>query len=118
MPQFIGADAVVHHSVITEGCEVYGKVSSSVLSSNAIVEAGAEVEYSILMPGARICAGAKVSYAIIGENTVVGRGATVGTPPDGSPDWGVATCGPNIRVAEGSVIPAHAMVYETPEVDQ
>ena len=116
VPQFIGADAKVSHSVITEGCEVYGSVESSVLSSDVIVEAGAEVEYSILMPGARVCAGAKVAYAIVGENTVIGRGAVVGTPPDGSADWGVATCGPNIRIGEGMTVPAHAMVYESPEV--
>ena len=118
VPQFIGADASVSHSVITEGCEVYGRVESSLLSSKAVVEAGAEVLYSIVMPGARICAGAKISYAIIGENTVVGRGAAVGTPPDGSADWGIATCGPNIRIGEGMTIPAHAMVYDSPEVEQ
>jgi glucose-1-phosphate adenylyltransferase len=118
VPQFIGADAKVSHSVITEGCEVYGSVESSVLSSDVIVEAGAEVVYSILMPGAKVCRGARVSYAIIGENTVVARGATVGAPPDGSPDWGVATCGPNLRIGEGMTVPPHAMVYETPEVEQ
>ena len=116
VPQFIGADAVVSHSVITEGCEIYGRVESSVLSGSVIVEPGAEVEYSILMPGARVCAGARVSYAIIGENTVIGRGATVGSAPDGSDDWGVATCGPDIRIGEGMNIPAHAMVYDSPEV--
>ena len=55
--------------------QVYGSVESSVLSSDVIVEAGAEVVYSILMPGARVCAGAKVRYAIIGEKTVIGSGA-------------------------------------------
>ena len=116
VPQFIGADAVVSHSVITEGCEIYGRVESSVLSGSVIVEPGAEVEYSILMPGVRVCAGARVCYAIIGENTVIGRGATVGSAPDGSDDWGVATCGPDIRIGEGMNIPAHAMVYDSPEV--
>ncbi len=117
VPQFIGADAVVSHSVVTEGCEVLGSVASSVLSSDVVVEAGAEVEYSILMPGARVCAGAKVRYAIIGEKTVIGSGAVVGAPPDGSPDWGVATCGPNIRIGAGMTVPPHAMVYESPEVE-
>ena len=81
VPQYIAAGASISHSVVTEGCEVYGSVESSVLSSDAVVEAGAEVQYSILMPGSRVCAGAKVSYAIIGENTVVGRGATIGAAP-------------------------------------
>ena len=42
--------------------------------------------------------------------------ATVGAAPDGSDDWGVATCGPDIRIGEGMNIPAHAMVYDSPEV--
>ncbi len=108
---------MVSQRLVTEGCEIYGRVESSVLSSDAVVEPGAEVEYSILMPGAHVCAGAKVSYAIIGEKTVICRGATVGTPPDGSDGWGVATCGPNIRIGEGMTIPAHAMVYDSPEVE-
>jgi hypothetical protein len=41
----------------------------------------------------------------------------VGAPPDGSETWGVATCGPNIRIGEGMTVPAHAMVYESPEVE-
>ena len=41
----------------------------------------------------------------------------VGNPPDGSDGWGVATCGPNIRIGEGMTIPAHAMVYDSPEVE-
>ncbi len=116
IPQFIGSNAVLSHSIVTEGCEVYGSVENSVLSASAVVEEGASVEYSILMPGVRIGRGAKVSYAIIGENTVIEGGASVGSAPDGTADWGVATCGPNIRIRSGLSVPAGAMVYETPEV--
>ena len=40
-PQWIGPNAVVEHSIITEGCEVEGKISNSVLSNSVIVGAGA-----------------------------------------------------------------------------
>ena len=74
---------------------------------------------AIVKDGASLAPSVEVGpYAIIGENTVVARGATVGAPPDGSPDWGVATCGPNLRIGEGMTVPPHAMVYETPEVEQ
>ena len=49
--------------------------------------------------------------AIIGENSVIEAGAAVGTAPDGSEDWGVATCGPNVTVAPGHQVPAGAMIY-------
>lgn len=114
-PQWIGPNAVVEHSIITEGCEVEGKVSNSVLSNSVVIGAGAEVTYSILMPGAEIGPGAVLEYAIIGENTKIQAGAHVGTQPDGSEDWGVATVGPGISVAPGAVVSAGAMIYESVE---
>ena len=67
------------------------------------------------MPGTVIKAGATVEYAIIGENCVIEAGAKVGSVPDGSEGWGVATCGPNVTVAPGQVIPAAAMIYSGEE---
>lgn len=115
-PQYIGNRAVINHSIITEGCEIYGTVENSVLSGSVVVEEGAVVNYSTILPGAKICRGAVVEYAIIGENTVVSPGARVGGPPDGSKDWHVATCGPNIRVPEGRTVPPGAMIYTEEEV--
>lgn len=114
-PQWIGPNATVEHSIITEGCEVEGRVSNSVLSNSVVIGAGAEVTYSILMPGAEIGPGAVVEYAIIGENTKILAGAHVGTQPDGGEDWGVATVGPGISVAPGTTVPAGAMIYESLE---
>ena len=101
------------HSIVTEGCEIEGRVENSVLSSSVKVGKGANVVYSILMPGAAVEDGAEVKYAIIGENTVVHAGAKVGTEPDGSESWNVATCGPDIEVGAGAVIKAGAMIYDS-----
>ena len=89
---------------------------NSVLSQRCTVAEGAEVEYSILMPGAVVESGATVEYAIIGENTVIHSGAHVGSAPDGSDDWGVATCGPKIDIGSGARVPAGAMIYTGEEV--
>ena len=35
---------------------------------------------------------------------------------DGSEGWGVATCGPDIEIREGAVVPANAMIYKSEEV--
>ncbi len=115
-PHFVGPDGEVLHSIVTEGCEVYGKVENSVLSSSVVVEPGARVHYSVVMPGAVIESGAVVEYAIIGENTRVCAGAHVGAPPDGSAEWCVATCGPDITIGSGAEVPAGAMVYKSVEV--
>ncbi len=115
-PQYIGKTASVSNSSVTEGCEIYGEVENSVLSSSCRVGKGAKVLYSVLMPGASVGDGAVVEYAIVGENTVIGDGAHIGAPPDGTDAWGVATCGPDITIRPGAVVPASAMIYNGEEV--
>ena len=115
-PHFTGDNARIIHSIVTEGCEIDGTVENSVLSSAVKVGTGANVIYSVLMPGAVVEDGATVEYAIVGENTVVHKGAHVGAPPDGTDEWGVATCGPNIEIREGAQVPAGAMIYKSEEV--
>ena len=115
-PHYVGSEATVVHSIVTEGCEIEGHVENSVLSSSAVVEKGAKVLYSVLMPGAKVEEGAVVEYAIIGEQTVIHRGAHVGAPPDGSEAWGVATCGPRLDIRENASVKAGAMIYKSEEV--
>ncbi|MGN1002362.1 MAG: glucose-1-phosphate adenylyltransferase [Oscillospiraceae bacterium] len=115
-PQYIGNDAEITHSIVTEGCVVEGRIENSVLSNSVKVARGAAVRYSILMPGAVVEEGATVEYAVIGENTRIGAGAVVGAPPSGEADWqGIATCGPGIRIGAGASVPAGAMVYDSVE---
>ncbi|MBP3209527.1 MAG: glucose-1-phosphate adenylyltransferase [Oscillospiraceae bacterium] len=115
-PHYTGEGSSVVHSIISEGCEIYGHVENSVLSPSVKVGKGASVLYSVLMPGAVVEDGAVVKYAIIGERTVIHSRAHVGEEPDGSETWGVATCGPDIEIKEGAAVPAGAMVYTGEEV--
>ena len=115
-PHYAGENAKIIHSIVTEGCEIYGHVENSVLSPDVQVGEGAEVLYSVLMPGVVVEEGAKVEYAIIGENTIIRKGAHVGSAPDGSEGWGVATCGPDIEIREGATVAANAMIYKSEEV--
>ena len=110
-PHVVGPEADITHSIVTEGCIVDGTVFNSVLSNQVTVEKGARVEYSVLMPGAHVEAGAEVRFAILGENARVCKGAHVGSSPDGTDDWGVATCGPDVTVGPGAVVAPGAMLY-------
>ncbi len=111
-PQVVGPEADVRHSIVTEGCILDGTVFNSVLSNQVVVEKGARVEYSVLMPGAHVEAGAEVRFAILGENARICRGAHVGTEPDGTDSWGVATCGPDVTVGPGAMVAPGAMLYD------
>lgn len=110
-PHFASVDSQINHSLVSEGCEIYGDVSESVLFSNVTVGRGAQVEYSILMPGAIIEEGATVRYAIIAEDTVIAAGAQVGqSPTDGNIEkWGVAVVASGVRIGRGAKLLAREM---------
>ena len=52
----------------------------SVLFSNVLVEAGAEIYDSVIFPGAIVRSGAEVYQAIVGENSEIGENAIIGGP--------------------------------------
>ncbi len=113
-PQYVADSAEVENSLVTGGCEIYGKLDYSILFKNVTVEEGASVEYSLVMPGAVIKKGAKVRYSIIAENVVVEENADIGGDPAvvGTKDWGITLVGANLTVGEGAQISANKMITE------
>lgn len=112
-PHYIGSDAKVENSMITEGCEIDGDIDFSVLFANVTVEEGAEVKYSIVMPGTVIKKGAVVQYSIVAENAVIDEGAVVGERPENMEnvdDWGVAVVGSGVHIGKGAKVAPKAMV--------
>ena len=99
-PHVVEKGAVIHNSMVTEGCTVSGLVLGSVLFSGVKIEAGATVEHSIVMPGAIVRAGAHICRAVIGEGAEIGKGAAVGEA-----DGKIALVGPFAKAADNSVIP-------------
>ena len=95
-PQYVGNEAVVENSLISEGCRVYGTVKNSVISGGVIIEKGAVVEDSVIMEDVVIKNSAKVYTSIIDANTVVEAGVTVGVKGAGKSDIAL--------IASGSVI--------------
>ncbi|MBQ9744433.1 MAG: glucose-1-phosphate adenylyltransferase [Clostridia bacterium] len=107
-PHFVGDDAIVVNSMITEGCEIDGVVENSVLANGVKVEKGAIVKDAVIMSGAVIKSGAKVIYSIIDSNTVISSGAVIGE--DKATAKGIAIVGSDLTLAENLVIEAGAMV--------
>ncbi len=113
-PHFTSKEAKVTHSLISEGCEIRGNVSESVLFSDVIIGKGATVEYSILMPGAVIEPGASVRYSIVAEGAHICEGAVVGAAPSEveADAWGVAVVASGVRIGKGAKLPAKEMAGE------
>lgn len=78
MPQYIGADAKLSNSMISEGSIVNGKVVESVISSGVIIEEGAEIYNSVIMKNAFVGKGAKIYNSIVAEEAKIESGAKVG----------------------------------------
>lgn len=112
-PHFIGHNAKVQNSIISEGSNIFGKVDFSVLFSGVTVEEGAQVNDSILMPGVKVLSGARVNYSIIAEDAVIGEEAVIGSRPEETANlegWGIAVVAAGVNIGKGSVVLPKAMI--------
>ena len=75
---YVDPQAKISGSFVAEGCEVYGTVKHSIISTGCTIGVGALVEDSVVMPGVTVEAGAIVRHAILGENSKVCKNAVVG----------------------------------------
>ena len=76
-PEFVGADADVRSTIVSDGSFINGEVKNSVISRGAAVGRGAKVRYSVLMEDVRVESGAVVEYAVVCPGTVVREGVQV-----------------------------------------
>ncbi len=109
-PHYIGNEATVSDSIISEGCEIQGKVEHCVLSSGVIVEKGAIVKDSVIMSGTVIKAGANVNYSIIDSDSIISENARVGEQRELAK--GIAVIGSGLCVEKGVTIASDAMIND------
>ena len=95
-PQYIGNNAVVDNSLISEGCRIYGTVINSVIGSGVVVENGAIVKDAVVMEDVIVKENACVYTAIVDSDTIVESGAVVGKENAGKDEIAL--------IASGSVI--------------
>ena len=101
IPQHIASNAAIDNCLITEGCDIAGSVTHSILSSGVVVEEGAQVIDSVIMPGSVIKKGAVVRRAIVAENAQVSENAKVGEE-----EGLIAVVGEGAIVPEGKFVAA------------
>ena len=100
-PHFIAEGCIVKNSLITEGCEVFGRVEHSVLFAGVTIREGAVIEDAVIMPGATIERGAIVRRAIVAEGAVIGAGSQIGEETGN-----IAVVGQDAVLPAGSVVKA------------
>jgi len=81
-PMYTGKYAEVRASLVSEGCEVLGKVYNSVLGTNVVVEQGAVVRDSIIMADCFIGRNSRIERCIMDTHCTIGDGVTIGVGED------------------------------------
>ena len=109
-PQFVGPNAKIENSYITEGCEINGEVKNCIIGAGVKVMEGACVFDSVLMGDSVIEKGATVRRAIIDTGVTVGMGATVGAVRKDSSK--ITVIGEDVAINNGSVVEDGAMLSD------
>ena len=77
-PHYVGQNAKITNSTVTEGCFIDGEIKHSVIFGGVELGEGSVVSDSVIMPGAKIGKNVVIEKAVIGADAVIGDGATVG----------------------------------------
>lgn len=113
-PQYVGANAVIDNSSITEGCEIYGTVRNSVLGSGVKVLEGASVIDAVILEDVVIGENSCVEYSIIDHGVTVGKNSSIGKPRKKAK--GVTVIGAGICVPDGTVIGDNKMISDASDI--
>ena len=77
-PHYVGQNAKITNSTVTEGCFIDGKIKHSVIFGGVELGEGSVLSDSVIMPGAKIGKNVVIEKAVIGADAVIGDGAKVG----------------------------------------
>ena len=106
-PQYISAESVIERSIISEGCEIYGEVHSSVLGTHVKVGKNAVIRDSIIMQDVVVGDNCVIEKAIIANGTVIGNNVEIGLMPEAENVMlpkiyadGIATIGENTVIPD------------------
>lgn len=117
-PIYTGPDAEVTTSILSEGCEVMGKVYNSVIGPGVIIEEGATIQSSIIMGRCVIERGAFLDRCIADGSCVIGKGAIIGEgeniPNIAKPhvyDSGITVLGESTFIPPGVKIGKNCVIY-------
>jgi glucose-1-phosphate adenylyltransferase len=110
-PQYISDTAKIEKSIIGDGCEISGEVTSSVIGSGVTIGEGAVIHDSIIMKGSTIAPGAVIDKAIIAEDVTVGKNAHIGVGEYADSKYDQRVYHADLAViGEKSVIPANVSI--------
>ncbi len=117
-PTHVETSAKVNDSMITDGCDISGEVSGSVLGAGVVVEEGARVENSVLLDDCVVRRGALVRRSILDKRVQVGSNAQVGIADDGRANeeqpevlkHGITVIGKDARIPARQIVGTNCLI--------
>lgn len=103
-PQYVGKNARIKDSTVTQGCVIYGDVIHSVIFSNVKIGENSKVIDSVVMPGAKIGKNTVINKAVIGPDAVIGDGVVIGAESDGENKYKSKLCTDGLVLIEGGTL--------------
>jgi glucose-1-phosphate adenylyltransferase len=83
LPHYLGKEGSIKASIANQGAIILGKVNSSVISNEVLIEEDAEIDRCVVMEGSTIKRGAKIRNAIVAPDTVIEAGVEINQKGEG-----------------------------------
>ncbi|MDR1150104.1 MAG: glucose-1-phosphate adenylyltransferase [Clostridiales bacterium] len=77
-PHYFGKNSDVSTCIISEGCEIYGKIYNSILGYNVVVEENAIIKDSIIMSNSIVKKNCYIEKSIVDENCIIDKNCKIG----------------------------------------
>ncbi len=79
-PHYVGKNALINNSLVSEGAVILGTVENSVIFSGVVIEENALVKDSVIMADVKINKNCVINYSIIDEMVTIGANLKIGKP--------------------------------------
>jgi glucose-1-phosphate adenylyltransferase len=124
-PVKIGTGSVIHNSLISNGCIIYGQVINSVLSPGVIVKKNTIIKDSVILNGCKINENCKLEKVILDKNCVISQGATIGITGDNTPNVekpdllysGITVLAKGTNIPSGVSVGKNCRIFNTSKID-
>lgn len=117
-PTFVGQNAMIRNSIVSQGCVIEGEVVDSVLSPGVHIAEGARVQNSVLMHNCHLEMGSCVDRIVADKNVTIGEGSLIGVGESTAPneqhpsllEEGLNLIGKGANVPAGFEIGRHCII--------
>ena len=116
-PQYVGKNARIVKSTVSQGCMIDGQIGHSVVFSNVEIGEGSKLSDCVVMPDVKIGKNVIADKTLFGTGAIVEDGAVLGVNEDPDSEYISGMCTNGLVLVEGGVtieknadIPKGAMV--------